>query len=97
MPSKNKETMSSLRHNMSKLDIVSTHMLGWIVKPVSKFFCNKVFVKCLDRSRECKMTIFHFVTNVLSSVGRITLIVHSCVLDVILNVTGLEIAAKNTW
>ena len=80
---------------MGTLDIVPTCTLGWIMKPVSKYIYNKVFPAFLKRSRDYKQTILYFVTNVLSSIGRIALIVYLFdILDVILTVIGFEIAAK---
>lgn len=94
-PSKNKEVLSALQHNMNTLDIIPICMLGWIMKPVSKYIYNKVFPTFLKRSRDYKQTILYFVTNILSSIGRIALIVYLFdILDVILTVIGFEIAAK---
>ena len=66
------------------------------MKPVSKSGYNKVFLKFLHRSRDCKQTTLHFIAGTLSSVGKIALIVHLLdVLDIVLTVPWFEITAKH--
>ena len=83
---------------MRTLDIVPTCVLGWIMKSVSKNVYNKVFPNILDRSRDYKQTRLHFITNILSLIGRIALIIYLFdVLEVILTIVGLEIYAKREF
>ena len=90
---KRRQIRKALEENVQYLDLLPILILGYILKPLNQYlytnFCPKVLKKDYKKSVVC------FVTNLLSQIGRIALIVYLFdILDVVLTVIGFEVARK---